>query len=86
MCFVIRKGYSLTSLKNFMIDGWFLMGIENHSVSAGMETYWWMWLSRKLIERDNKVNKNDPGDWGTMNMTREDSLCTEQWGLFEKII
>lgn len=29
-------------------------------------------FKKKLIGGDRKGNKNDPGDWGAMNMTRED--------------
>lgn len=66
---------SLTMVKTFMIDGRFLMAIENYSISGGRilmdET-----LEKQLIERDRRGIRNSPGDREDVNMTKENYLHT----------
>lgn len=78
---------SLTVVDNFMIDGGFLMGIENCSISGGR-----IWMDetfkKELIEEDRnppsppdpnkkRKNKSSLGDKEDVHMTREDYLCLE---------
>lgn len=62
---------SLISVKNFMMDWEFLLGIENCLISGGrilMDEF----VKKDLIEGVRLGNRNSLGDRGDVNMVRED--------------